>query len=749
MDRLSTHRILQPVMLKTQAIRVIYKHFACLCRLTALPLFIKCSGLSSIVKNYTSFYFIIEPAAVVSKNYQQSMMDVMDLYLSATLTTEGLLKMLRSMNSVSGANLKFPQTKYLFMKNFDRCFHFSMYIKCADCNCFIQESTEMKCSLCNRTLKPNETNFFMYIPIRQQLEAHILKDWINIKQYRAEMESKNGKLRDVHDSELFPADERDMVLSVTICTDGVSIFKSSTKSLWPIYVILNFLPPNIRFKKENILMVGLYFSESKPIFTEFFSPLIIELIDIERHSISVSFEEVELRFKVQILSCCLDLPARASFQNMTQYNGYHSCPFCYHTGERVNVSKNVKRQTLQIRYTNPKIAIKLRQHEDTIQHINHAITSNEPIYGIKGRTCAQSFTNFNIIHGFPPDYMHNMIGVVHLLFDLWIESAATSSFRLNKEAVQTISNRIVKIKPPSFISRTPRGLMHRALYKANELRSLLLYYLPVCLMDILPVRYVDHFQLLSAAIYILLGTNITDNDLDEAEKKLRKFVEQFEQYYGKASMRLNVHILSHLVESCRKAGPLWTHSMFCFENYNGEIRKFINGNTDVVKQITMRYCLKKAYKDLVPKASMANKDVLLGRESLLKLNGRPLEMEVLRNMGVPLENDQSILTWARLSTQNITYTSEKYERAKKYIDYFITTINHEIGIAKYYFEFDHEKYVMLDKYQIIGRKDHLYKVAKSNEILHINIQDIACKVIYIKTGAREYITFPPNKFETD
>jgi len=53
-------------------------------------------------------------------------------------------------------------------------------------------------------------------------------------------------------------------LAFSMTTDGVPLFKSSTVSLWPVYLQILNLPPAIQMRGENILLCGLYVGPAKP-----------------------------------------------------------------------------------------------------------------------------------------------------------------------------------------------------------------------------------------------------------------------------------------------------------------------------------------------------------------------------------------------------------------------------------------------------------------------------------------------------
>ena len=122
-------------------------------------------------------------------------------------------------------------------------------------------------------------------------------------------------------------------------------------------------------------------------------------------------------------------------------------------------------------------------------------------------------------------------------------------------------------------------------WKASEFRSFLLFYEPIVLRDILSYEHYAHFVFLSEAIFVLLGESITLRELDHAEKLLLHFCLMFSALYSKGKETINVHSLLHLADDVRNLGPLWTHSCFPFESYNGNLLKLFHGTQNVELQI--------------------------------------------------------------------------------------------------------------------------------------------------------------------
>lgn len=126
----------------------------------------------------------------------------------------------------------------------------------------------------------------------------------------------------------------------------------------------------------------------------------------------------------------------------------------------------------------------------------------KPVNGIKTISPMIGIPQFNMIRGFSIDYLHCVLtGVSNRLFNLFFDTSK-KEYSISPAKAKVLDNRILGIRPPSEISRKPRShIRYRSDLKANEIRSLLLYYLPVALRGLLPKMYQDNFCLLSPIIY--------------------------------------------------------------------------------------------------------------------------------------------------------------------------------------------------------------------------------------------------------
>ncbi|XP_068724371.1 uncharacterized protein [Montipora capricornis] len=55
-------------------------------------------------------------------------------------------------------------------------------------------------------------------------------------------------------------------------SDGVALIKSTSYGVWPVYLIVNEIPPSERFRRSKCVFAGLWFGKGKPHFPTFLRP---------------------------------------------------------------------------------------------------------------------------------------------------------------------------------------------------------------------------------------------------------------------------------------------------------------------------------------------------------------------------------------------------------------------------------------------------------------------------------------------
>lgn len=564
----------------------------------------------------------------------EAMAMIMLYYLKHNLSWAALTDLLKLINSIFGADI-LPQSKYLFKKLFPLEIIPVHHFFCQNCSLYIETFESNQCKNCLNEVNFDTgkgNNFFITLPIEPQIKQILEKNSNNLKFFENDLQLCDN-IRDIYDGKGYRKliQDNNNFLSLTLNTDGVSIFKSKRKSsFWPLQFIINELDRSVRFKPDNIIVSGFWFG-TDPIMEIFFKPLIKEIEGIHQNPIKVKINDQNRNFEIYPLLCTVDTVAKDKIQKKKQFNGYFGCSYCVHPGTLVNRK--------QIRYSSLNGDFEKRTHDSAVSDMIRASMTDTVSNGFKNVSPLIAISKFNVIDGFPIDYMHNIaLGVANQLLELWFDSKHHGKEFYIGLRIKRVNERLLKIKPPEFIGRKPRSLNERNIWKAHEFRYWVLFYSIPSLLNILPLNYVIHYSLLVDCVHLYLSTEISRDELLEAATKMDKFVQEFERLYGTENMTYNIHLLKHIKDCVEYCGPLWVYSNFPFENNNGILKKYVKGTKDVLKQITSKYCYNmllnsKSYSKFPPNVKKFNNLInpkynIINREN--KLLGKSKEL-VLSN----------------------------------------------------------------------------------------------------------------------
>lgn len=661
-------------------------------------------------------------------------------YLKFNQSYNGLENMAHIMNLMDNVSIQVPESRYKIMKQINPQFKIEFHIFCSKCKNYTATSTpEVLCCSCLNKLKTAEAKYFVYIPIEQQLRKIIEENWDEILSYPNSNNEANI-ITDIHDSIQFKQIKKKYgsnvkILSLAAGTDGAVV---ASKSLWAIQMYQNYLKPSMRYVPQNVLCAAFYYESVKPNMQDFFYPLLHELKEINKSGgLTIEKGKKQYRFMPIITQIVADLPAKIDVQGMVSYNGYKACGYCQHPG----VAIKGKNKSTVIRYVS-RDKVELRNHEKILETYKKLKRSREPIDGVKEMSCMIAAVDFDLILGFSIDYMHcALLGVTKKCLKLWLDSTNHDQpFYIKPKNKDILSKRITGIKPIIEITRKPGPVSKRLDYKANEFRTLLLYYLRYCLVGLLNKCYIDHFQLFSYAIYTILKEKISFDEIDCAEKKLIEFVDKFEVLYGQSNITMNLHLLKHLANSVRNLGPLWAQSAFALEDNNGIITK-TTAKKSILHSVAFKY---NARNSLNLNDKKNEPTVSLREKKNIRLTTD--ELNTLRRIGITIGKSGSMGIYGRVSLKMTEFTSMKCKEVST-IDYFVKIKNGLVGAVAFYFTLDYNVNAYIEIFDVVEKNDQFIIVKQSQLSDVFNIKDIETKLIYIKIGSREVLTKRPNRFE--
>ena len=207
--------------------------------------------------------------------------------------------------------------------------------------------------------------------------------------------------------------------------------------------------------------------------------------------------------------------------------------------------------------------------------------------------------NVNLVTHFVLDYMHLvLLGVTRKLLYLWLEGEKgekiqTRKYRISQDAVRILSSRFTSFIEtcPKEFARKPRSLANFRMFKATELRTILLYTGVVAFKcHVIRKNVYDNFLLLVCAMRIFLSPVYCKDRAytKHARKALKRFVEHYREIYGAGNVVYNVHNLIHLHSDNKIYGNLDSVSAFPFENYLQAFKRMIRHGHHTMQQLIRR-----------------------------------------------------------------------------------------------------------------------------------------------------------------
>jgi hypothetical protein len=387
--------------------------------------------------------------------------------------------------------------------------------------------------------------------------------------YKKKRSADTNVLSDIQDGNMYNwffrneiKDDYDLktVFTFTLNTDGISPSDKSNLTIWPVYLVINELPKNIRFCYDHVILAGLSVSHGKPNLETLFTPIIQELKSLEMgHLVTVHNERIMVRFFC--LCGVFDKPARADIIQINSSVGFNSCCKCYKRGESIPTENNGTVRASIFYEDEPLIK---RDHDRYLKDVERSIKENKMINGIKGPSLLSQLKYYKPTENTNIDCMHSLFyGVIRHLFKYWFELPKSKySF---KDYLEAIQQRMSRQRPPSFVAQAPRPIKDWKLWRCHEFMNFILYYADGVLLGVIPDEYYNNIQLLVAAIRNLFSSKIQKKTLHATNQLIREFLSQLGDLYDARVYNSGVHELVHLVTCTAYFGPIYLTACFQFE----------------------------------------------------------------------------------------------------------------------------------------------------------------------------------------
>ena len=397
------------------------------------------------------------------------------------------------------------------------------------------------------------------------------------------------------------SDHRDIALG--FATDGFAPFKRGKHTAWILLVFNYNLPPEQRFRKDNILCVGIIPGPKKPWDADsFIYPLVLELLEL---AIGVSAYDALSKslfaLHAYVITAFGDIPAVAMLMHMKGHNGLSPCRMCSILGIRIPDSRVTTHYVPLSRRNHPRPTdvveyhpenLPLREHEHFLAQATAVESADTKIQreelakacGIKGTPLLSALGSLRFPQSFPYDFMHLIWeNLIPNLVRFW-----SGDFKGMDEgqpyvlspriwqAVGTTSAAATRTMPSSFGAPIPNPATDRSCFTSSTWSLWSLFIAPTVLRGRFPDdRYYEHFCSLVKILNLCLQFEISDKDIDGIESGIRKWMVDYER----CVLPLRFQKKRMLTQSMRPASTTST----CLNDFRRAQSQYTPSSTSLIK----------------------------------------------------------------------------------------------------------------------------------------------------------------------
>ena len=381
---------------------------------------------------------------------------------------------------------------------------------------------------------------------------------------------------------------------LTLNVDWFQPFERNVYSLGAIYLTIQNLPRSLRYKPENILLVGIMPGpkEASSNINSYLGPLVQELEEAWKNGFSLmNAHQVPITVRLALSCIACDIPASRKVSGFLGHTASLGCNKCYKKfnasfGQPCDYSgfdrNNWPLRTGQLH----------RQHVQEVlkETTKTGISAAESKHGVR-YSILLSLPYFDPVRFTAIDTMHNLfLGTGKRMFGLWIDNGI-----LSKSNIVEIEKRIDLFTVPAVVGRLPSRIGSQyGGFTAKQWKNWILLYSAVALKGLLPSDDMGCWLLFVRACSLLCKPIIKKEDVVAADLYFLQFCCKVETLYGKEYCTPNMHLHLHLKESFFNYGPPHEFWCFAFERYNGILGSYHSNKKSIESQFMKKFLTNQA-----------------------------------------------------------------------------------------------------------------------------------------------------------
>lgn len=436
---------------------------------------------------------------------------------------------------------------------------------------------------------------FPYKTIRESLSELLLRPgFVDLCQHW-KSRTVSMEMEDIYDGQVWkdfqkvsgkPFLSGSLGLGLMMNIDWFQPYKRASYSVGAIYVTIMNLPRSVRFKRENVVLIGILPGpcEPKHDINPYLQPIVDELSELwagVTMKVCTTSGKTAQMARCTLLSIACDIPA-----------GRKVCGFLGHSAKR-GCCKCLKEFPGSIGTMNysgfdrSKWPSKSGEaHRGDVNKILQATTRTrqvklESTLGCR-YSCLLQLPYFDPPRMLTIDPMHNLfLGTGKHMFELWLirEYITAAHFSALEECLESM---VI----PADVGRIPNKIATSfSSFTADQVKNWIIIFSIPALYCILPTQHLDCWRHFMLACRILCKRSLSPTDIALSDALLLKFCRRTQDLYGEFAITPNMHLHGHMKEVLKDYGPVYAFWLFSYERYNGILGNQPNNNKAIETQL--------------------------------------------------------------------------------------------------------------------------------------------------------------------
>lgn len=440
--------------------------------------------------------------------------------------------------------------------------------------------------------------YFCYMPLRLSLQKLLdTPEFLDSCEQWRTRNPTQGVLSDVYDGKIWqdfqslnglPFLSAPYTYGLMMNIDWFKPFKHLEYSVGAIYLTVMNLPRAVRFKQENVLLVGIIPGPREPALSinSYLTPLIDELLSfLKGVQMNVHGKGVRtVRCALLCLAC--DTPACRKAAGFLSHSATLGCSKCLKKFPGPVGCKDYSGfdRSLWPPRSND-------QHRKDVETIQRSSTKTEREQQESLHGCRYSvlldLPYFDPVRMCIIDPMHNLYlgSTKHILKRVWLEQD-----KLTSREFSAIQHTVDSVVVPVSVGRIPYKIFSSfSSFTADQFKNWTNIFSLFALRDRLCTEDLECWRHFVLASRLLTQVQLSSSDLQLADAFLLQFCRRVERMYGASVITPNMHLHCHIRQCVEDYGPVYNFWLFSYERYNGILESFPFSNRSVELQIMQRF----------------------------------------------------------------------------------------------------------------------------------------------------------------